>query len=455
MSFTTNRFCEEETTLMEYGVNFHDKLFANIANEGWNATKTFNIKNLKFVTIPGFTFDFSLANIVASAANNGKDKANEFTKPISWNVEKYNNGPAPVWPLIPDTKAEKETLAAGGTVTRPDAPTPKTTNFKAEVIGVKAVKNGDKTDVVISFSEPLDKGQFGFGLNIAEKWETIWNEEGTQVTLSVSNSDVNVNASAELIIFRLMDKAGNLIGGPIKKSFELPEKIAPVTEVIKAGTAGENSWYLSDARITLSATDNDGGIGVKNTLYSFDGVEWHNYSEPIDIKTEGITTLKYYSVDRYGNKGEIQELKIQIDKTAPEITIDQPVDGGQYSVGQQVTASWNVKDALSGVQSSLGSIAVPNGGSLDTSKPGEYTFTVIAKDTAGNEQTKTVSYTVFVASNSDPENDDTNTGSNGGSNSDSNLPKTGSILDMEMVILAGFLMLIMGLVVIKRKKKLD
>jgi len=60
MNFTPNRFPEEETTLLEYGIQFHDKLFARIANEGWDLSKTFNIKNLKFVTIPGFTFELSL-----------------------------------------------------------------------------------------------------------------------------------------------------------------------------------------------------------------------------------------------------------------------------------------------------------------------------------------------------------------------------------------------------------
>jgi hypothetical protein len=455
MSFNTNRFCAEDTTLMEYGVNFHDKLFANIANAGWDETKTFDIKNLKFVTIPGFTFEVSLDKIPASAGNNGKDLAANFTQPISWNVEKYNNGPAPVWPLIPDTKAEKDTLASGGTVSRPDAPEPKTTNFKAEVTSVNAVINGDKTDVVINFSEPMDKSQFGFGLNITQKWETIWAEDGTQVRLSVANSDLTGNSTkGELIIFRLMDTSGNLIGGPIEKTFEFPDKNAPVTKVIKDGTAGEKNWYLSDVKITLSAADNDGGIGVKNTSYSFDGIEWKDYSGPIDIKTEGASTLKYYSVDKYGNKEEIQELQIQIDKSAPEIILDQPVDGGQYKVGQQVTASWKVMDAFSGVQSSIGTL--PNEGSLDTSKPGQYTFTVSAQDKAGNEQSKTVSYTVFLDSNSNLPNDNTNSGSNSGTNSSTDLPKTGSVLDTITVSFIGYLMLIMGLgIIIKRSKKID
>lgn len=435
MSFNTNRFCEEDTTLMEYGINFHDKLFANIANAGWDATKTFDIKNLKFVTIPGFTFEISLNKIAASAANNGKDKAADFTQPISWNMEKYNNGPAKEWPLIPDTKAEKTKLAAGETITRPDAPAQKTTNFKAQVTDVKSVRNGGKTDVVISFSEALDKGQFGFGLNIAEKWETIWNEAGTQVTLSVADSDLNTSTSTgDLIIFRLMDKAGNIIGGPIEKTFELPDTVAPVTEIGKVGTVGSNDWYSSDVKITLAADDNDGGIGVKSILYSLDGVEWHNYVEPINISNEGVTTLKYYSVDKYGNKEQIRELKIQIDKSAPEITIDEPIDGGRYSLGQLARANWKITDALSGVQYSTGTAA--NGGILDTTAVGQYTFTVTAKDMAGNEQSKTITYTVF----SESAGGGTDNGGGG------KLPQTGSPFDTGILLLIGALSIVMGIV---------
>ena len=33
-----------------------------------------------------------MADIAASAENNGKQDAALFTKPISWNAERYNNG---------------------------------------------------------------------------------------------------------------------------------------------------------------------------------------------------------------------------------------------------------------------------------------------------------------------------------------------------------------------------
>jgi hypothetical protein len=90
---------------------------------------------------------------------------------------------------------------------------------------VKAVANGDRTDVMVDFSNPLDRRQFGFGLDVAGKWKTTWNDAGTQATLSVANVDLAAkSASGNLIVFRLMDTSGNLIGGPIEKSFDLTAK---------------------------------------------------------------------------------------------------------------------------------------------------------------------------------------------------------------------------------------
>jgi len=310
ISFTPNRTPDEETTLLEYGIQFHDKLFARIANEGWSASKTFDIKNLKFVTIPGYTFEISFSNVYASAANSGKEGAANFTQPISWNVEKYNNGPAEVWPIIPDTKAEKDTFLAGGTVSRPDAPAPKTTNFKAEVTSVKSVINGDKTDVVINFSEPLNKGEFGFGLNAAKKWETNWNENGTQVTLSIANGDLTTDTTTGgLIIFRLKDAEGNLIGGPIEKTFELPYIPSSVTKnkngqadidfAIKSANGKGYTVYLSDTekkgpyKLYENVNFDANGVHIKgltnnNTYWAYIVYEENGFtvakSEPVQLK---------------------------------------------------------------------------------------------------------------------------------------------------------------------------
>lgn len=169
LSFTPERFKEEETTLLEYGIQFHDKLFARIATEGWDASKAFHIRNLKFVSIQGFTFEISFGNIYASAGNNGKDGASLFTQPISWNVERYNNGPAPVWPEIPDNLAEKQALLNGEEIIREsirewgDQVEVRVTGPALEVILHRSSEDGkseeiDSFDVPVTLSIPVPEG---------------------------------------------------------------------------------------------------------------------------------------------------------------------------------------------------------------------------------------------------------------------------------------------------------
>ena len=58
MIFTPERVVPEDTSLLEYGILFHDALFIRIANAGWDASQTFKVKNLKFVSMPEYTFEF-------------------------------------------------------------------------------------------------------------------------------------------------------------------------------------------------------------------------------------------------------------------------------------------------------------------------------------------------------------------------------------------------------------
>lgn len=45
---------------------------------------------------------------------------------------------------------------------------------------------------------------------------TAWNADGTQMTLTVPADALNGQHTVNLIIFRLMDTDGNLIGGPVE-----------------------------------------------------------------------------------------------------------------------------------------------------------------------------------------------------------------------------------------------
>jgi hypothetical protein len=80
------------------------------------------------------------------------------------------------------------------------------------------------------------------------------------------------------------------------------------------------------------------------------------------------------------------------DTTKPQITITTPPQGATYTLNQSVAASYECTDADSGVASCQGPVA--DGANIDTSSTGTKTFTVNAKDNAGNTNSVSHTYTV-------------------------------------------------------------
>jgi|GEM_PF-1303027 len=77
----------------------------------------------------------------------------------------------------------------------------------------------------------------------------------------------------------------------------------------------------------------------------------------------------------------------------PTINITAPLDGGTYTIGQPVTASYSCDPhELSSLTECSGTVA--SGAAVDTAALGQHSFTVTAEDSQGGTSSKTVSYTV-------------------------------------------------------------
>lgn len=85
-----------------------------------------------------------------------------------------------------------------------------------------------------------------------------------------------------------------------------------------------------------------------------------------------------------------------LDATPPRISLISPVDGASYTLNEEVFTEYAVEDALSGVENSSGTS--PNNEPIDTSTPGDHTFTVQATDRAGNNTSVSVTYRVLDSS---------------------------------------------------------
>lgn len=173
------------------------------------------------------------------------------------------------------------------------------------------------------------------------------------------------------------DAAGNIITG----SFSVTIRDTSPPSVTGRASPGPNAngWNNTDVAVTFQCTDP--GSGVLNCAGDVTLTE-----EGAAQRVEGIAT------DLAGNIATTS-LSINLDKTAPTVTIATPAEGDGFLILADVPAVWLAVDALSGVASESGT--VESGAAIDTSSLGLKSFTVTAKDLAGNLVSATHSYVIL------------------------------------------------------------
>jgi hypothetical protein len=151
--------------------------------------------------------------------------------------------------------------------------------------------------------------------------------------------------------------------------------------------------------VTLSATDS-GGSGLDQTVYTTDGSDPASagitYTGPFTVAQ--TATVRFFSTDKAGNAEQVRSQLIQLDATAPTVSLTAP-QSGSYRRGILAIAA-TASDTGSGVAR----VAFYDGAQLigtDTTAPyqlswntrkvslGQHTLTAIATDAAGNATTST------------------------------------------------------------------
>jgi hypothetical protein len=174
--------------------------------------------------------------------------------------------------------------------------------------------------------------------------------------------------------------------------------LAPTTTLSFDGPSFPRSGttYLS-AHTFIVLTAWDGGSGLSKTLYRLDSGDPTVYSGPFKLTRAGSHLIYYRSVDHLGNTEREQNLRIQVDSTAPVTTPTSPA-GPQ---NQDVSVNLRASDYDSGVAMTFyrvllgGEVQVDwqNGTTVelpaaaDHSKDGAYTIEFYSMDNAGNNET--------------------------------------------------------------------
>lgn len=140
-----------------------------------------------------------------------------------------------------------------------------------------------------------------------------------------------LGAGNHRIAAKAEDAAGNLSASSNEIVLVSQADITPPATSLAVTQITEGS--VTRFRVTLSAQDNPGGVGVKETLYALnEGTEWHTYSEPFLVEEAG-TTLWYRSIDLANNAEPLNTHVIKLEIHLHHIVISP--EEASLAVGQQ------------------------------------------------------------------------------------------------------------------------
>ncbi len=235
---------------------------------------------------------------------------------------------------------------------------------------------------------------------------------GSTPTLSSPTYTGSFKATTTTTVkFFSVDNAGN--SEAVKSQLIQIDTTAPTTTIACNSTTCSTGWYKTvPVTITLTATDNTGGSGVRAIYYTTDGTNPQTsltavqYSGPFPVSQ--TTTVSYYAVDVAGNKGSVKSQTIRIDAAPPVVSITSPKSGTSAARGTKVTVTASASDVGtgSGAPSGIASVTFYLNGTTrlatDSTSPytitwntnnlraGTYSLTAVATDRAGNSTTSAV-----------------------------------------------------------------
>jgi hypothetical protein len=199
------------------------------------------------------------------------------------------------------------------------------------------------------------------------------------------------------------DPTGALISIGVPPGVPAPKDTIPPETNISGVT--ENGLYNKNVTITLTAIDNTGGSGVKETMFSVNGGPATTYATPFVVDTIGQDNVTYWSTDNEGNI-ELPMIvtftisnEFVIDTIPPETAISGVIESGLYDNNVAITLSAADNPGGSGVKETIFSI---NGGQTTTytvpfvvDTIGQDSIRYWSTDNAGNiEPQKMVNFTI-------------------------------------------------------------
>jgi len=245
----------------------------------------------------------------------------------------------------------------------------------------------------------IDSGGSGLA---AIRYTTDGSDPTSSSTLYTGTFSISSTATVK---YRAWDNAGNVeaTNAQLIEISTTPADTTPPTSSIACnGSACSSGWYAAPVSVSLSAIDS-GGSGVAFIRYTTDGsdpsLSSPAYSAPFTVSS--TTTVKYRAWDNAGNVETTKAQLIQIDTTAPQVTLTSPVNGATVSgvVRLEATAvddgagiariDFYVDNKLLGTAASVPYRVNWNTNNKQQVPKGSHTIYVVAVDRAGNSRATT------------------------------------------------------------------
>jgi hypothetical protein len=269
----------------------------------------------------------------------------------------------------------------------------------------------DATDPIVSISSPDDGASIASGsidveysaTDLGSGIETVQRRVDGGAWAAVSGGSFELTGLADgshTIEVMATDGAGNQATASIDV---VVDTVAP-TVVITSPAA--DALYAEDS-VAVVWTAADTGSGIASVEVSTDGVSWIEVTAGTYDFTgleDGSWTLHVRVTDNAGNVAQAS-VSVMVDTTGPELSVVSP-DDDETLEEADLTVSWDVSDALSGVD--YCEVSVDGGAFVDVGTDteylieglasGEHTVKIRAYDVAGNMEEVTVTFTVDLKS---------------------------------------------------------
>ena len=258
-------------------------------------------------------------------------------------------------------------------------------------IQLSGAKSCDEKPPLIDLRSPPDDEVYDLNEQVTADYGCADEDGGSGIASCTgdvpdgANVDTSTPGSKSFTV-TATDKAGNQ--SSVTHSYTVVADKSP--PAIDLRTPADGDEYDLDEQVAAdySCADEPGGSGMASCTGTVaDGAA-------VNTSSLGTKSFTVEAEDKQGNHSAVTHTYEVVDRTDPTVDLRTPAEGAVYARGEQIAADYSCadEDGGSGIASCTGD--VPDGANIDTSTLGNKSFTVTAKDKAGNESSASHGYTV-------------------------------------------------------------